>query len=488
MNEDQINALVERKFNERMVEERAVMLLAAQKASAATPMAIGPHGYNALWNQPGVEPGVISTIVKPVGLEAYLESIGHVQKSQFLNPVFEVLTGQTASSGEEPTEPCSENVPIPGDLKVCHQTWPFGEMTMKSKVIRVDNAGELINRSEPLDLRLLNNPFADMPQVIPSAPVNIFRNKLAKAVVELSLDFKRRYARLFYTGNPANTIASTGGYLEYNGLDRIVQTGYADAFTDQACAAVDSIILNRAGANIQTTSGATVSRYVDMYMQVQKLAQDLQINDVSWAFVMRYQKFLALTEVWPCTYQTMRCYTAPPSGSTAQIMVDGSEAVKMREDMRGGHYLMINGDKVPVVIDNTMAETNIGSGVFQSDTYLLPLKSATLGGQLLYVDYFDYNGPFGMRDVISQLGPQDEYRVSNDGRFAIFFMAGLAFCKQVMVRTRKRIILRAPFLAVKIEDEQYAAYFHEREWENDTSFFVDGGRTSYGGTSFYNSP
>jgi hypothetical protein len=119
--------------------------------------------------------------------------------------------------------------------------------------------------------------------------------------------------------------------------------------------------------------------------------------------------------------------------------------------------------------------------------YLLPLKSATLGGQLLYVDYFDYLGPFGMGVILKQLGPQDEYRVSPDGRFAIHFLGGVSFCKQVEIRTRKRIILRAPFLAARLQDAQYAVYIHEREWAPNTSFYVDGGLTSFAGPT-YESP
>ena len=117
----------------------------------------------------------------------------------------------------------------------------------------------------------------------------------------------------------------------------------------------------------------------------------------------------------------------------------------------------------------------------------MPLKSATLGGQLLYIDYFDYRGPFGMQDIINQLGPQDEYRVSPDGRYAIHFLGGTSFCKQVEIRTRKRIILKAPFLAARIEDAQYAVYQHEREWEPGTSFYENGGQTSFVGPS-YESP
>ena len=107
-------------------------------------------------------------VTGPRGIEQWLEARGHVQKSQYLNPVFEILTGQTASSGDDADDVCTEDVPIPGDLKVCNQTWGFGEFTMKSKPIRVDNAGELINRSEVLDLKLLNNPFAEANKIVPS--------------------------------------------------------------------------------------------------------------------------------------------------------------------------------------------------------------------------------------------------------------------------------------------------------------------------------
>lgn len=482
MDEATLNALVDARLN--------AILSQRLKDSATTGLAIPPHGYNALWNQPGVEPGVITTYIGPVGLEQALESMGHVQMSQFLNPVFQILTGQTAGTGSEATSVCSEEVPIPGDLKVCNQTYPFGEFTEKSKPIRVDNAGELINRSEPLDLRLLNNPFGDANKIVPSGSTNLFRNKLTKAVVELTNDFKRRYAQRLFTGNVINaSYYDSGAYgYQFSGLDVLVNTGYTDTFTHQACSAADACVVSASGANIQNTAAATVRRYIEQYRARAYLAEQLMVNDVEWAFVMRYQKFLALTDVWPCAYNTYRCYNAAPGGSSIVLDMSGADQNAMRQAMRDGKYLLINGKKVPVIIDTTMVELNIGSGNFQSDTYLLPLRSATLGGQLLYMDYFNYRGPFGMQDIINQLGPQDEYRVSPDGRYAIFFMGGTAFCKQVMIRTRKRLILRAPFLACKFEDESYAVYVHEREYQPGTSFFEDGGLTSFAGTSFYNSP
>lgn len=483
VSEAQLSALIQQQVDRALLAQRT-------KDSGTTGLTIAPHGHNALFNNYGVEPGVMSTLIMPRGIERTLTEMGHVQMSMYLNPIYEILTGQTAGTGEEATGVCSEDVPMPGDLKVCNQTYPFGEFTMKTKPFRVDNAGQLLNRSEILDLRLLNNPFGDAAQIIPTGDQNLFRNTLAKAVAELTTEFSRRYARIPITGNIINATYVDGGVYgtAFNGLDVLVNTGYADVFTHVACTAADPLLVNAAGANIQNTAGTTVRRYVENYRAVKYLAEQLQVNDVQWAYLMRYQKFLALTEVWPCAYETYRCTTAAPNANSVVIDVSASEQGAMRQAMRDGHYLLIDGDKVPIIIDTTMPETNIGGGDFQSDTYLLPLKSATLGGQLLYMDYFNYRGPFGMQSIISQLGPQDEYRVSPDGRFAIFFMGGTAFCKQVMIRTRKRMVLRAPFLAVKIEDESYSVYVHEREWDPAGSFYQDGGQTSFQGQTVFNSP
>jgi hypothetical protein len=486
MDETQLNALIDARVNAQV----AAMLMTRLKDSGTTGLGIMPHGYNALFNQPGVEPGVMSTLIMPRGIERALTEMGHVQMSMYLNPIFEILTGQTAGTTNEPDGPCDEEVTTPGDLKVCNQTYPFGEFTMKTKPFRVDNAGQLINRSEPLDLRLLNNPFADAAQIIPAGDTNFFRNTLAKAVVELTTEFSRHYARIPITGNIVNNSYVSGGVYGsvFNGLDVLVNTGYADAFTHVACPAADPQVVSGGNAIIQNTAGTTVRRYVEYYRSVVKLADDLRVSDVQWVFLMRYQKFLALTEVWPCAYETYRCTTAAPNANSVVIDISASDQQTMRSEMRKGYYLKIDDVNVPVIIDTTMPETNIGGGNFLSDTYLLPIKSKTLGGQLLYMDYFNYRGPFGMQSVIDQIGPQDEYRVSPDGRFAIFFMGGTAFCKQVMIRTRKRLILKAPFLAVKIEDEAYAVYVHEREWEPGTSFYVDGGATSFAGATLYNAP
>jgi hypothetical protein len=310
-------------------------------------------------------------------------------------------------------------------------------------------------------------------------------------MVELAFDFKRRYARLIWTGNPTNTAGSSGGYLEFNGLQRIINTGYKDVLTGIACSAADALVNTNISSTVAQNSPSTVVQaFVETYRDRRLLADMVGIRDVQYAWVMRRQLFLALTEIWPCAYYTYRCYNVSPSGGNSTAFIDATTQAKMRDDMRAGLYLLIDAEKVPVIIDNTMDEQNVGGGNFQSDAYLLPLKSSTFSdtdGQITYLEYFDYSGPFGMQSILGELGPQDEYRVSSDGRFAIFFLGGTAFCKQIMMRTRKRLICRAPFLAARIDDIRYAVYLHEREWQPGTSFYENGGSTSFN-TTTYQSP
>lgn len=483
MNEQEIQALAALAKDNPQLAAQLIGL--ATKASGTSNFVIPPHGYNALFNQPGVGPGIVATVPKPMGLEDELERRGHVRKSMELQPVYGILTGQTASSGSEPTGPCDESVPVAGDLKMCHQVWPFGEFTMQTRAFRVDNAGEVINRSEPMDLRLLNNPFANQQPIAGLSAGDLFKSKLAKAVVELTFDFKRRYARLIFSGNSTNASYTAGGVYGsvYNGLDKIVNTGYVDAYTGVACTAADPVVRSMAHQAIDSNAAATVTRYVELFRRQQKKADDLGLT-VEWAFVMRYQKFLFLTQIWPCVYGSYRC---SPVGSSTQVNIDATAQQQMRESMRKGRYLLIDGVEVPVLTDNTMIELNAGAGNFESDTYLLPLRVAELSdtnGQALFMDYFDYAGPNGMASILPQLGPRDEYKVSPDGRFAIHFKDGVSFCKQIEMRTRKRLILRTPFLAVKIEDERYPVYEHEDEWDPSGSFYYDGGRTSFAGAAY----
>jgi hypothetical protein len=226
-----------------------------------------------------------------------------------------------------------------------------------------------------------------------------------------------------------------------------------------------------------------VRNFVEAYRSRIKLADDIMFGDVQYAWVMRYQLFLALTDIWPCAYLTYRCYTAAPSGSSATGFVDTSAQATLRDEMRRGMFLLIDGVQVPVIIDNTLDETDHKNGNFTSDAYLLPLAGGGMG-QLLYMEYFNYRNQYGLGGQLAGAFAGQNFKVSADGRFVTVMLAPNGFCQQIQMRTRKRVILRTPFLAARIDNLQYNVYVHERDWNHDSSFFVNGGNTSFVGPEF----
>lgn len=457
--------------NPAMLRMLGAGLSATTKDAATSPLVVQPNGAGGLMSQYGLEPDIMNAMVLPrAGLEARLP----VRRSQYRNPKFGILTGQTASAGSEPTAACA-TPRRPGNLKLCWQMWDFGRMSMETNVIRLDNAGQRIDRSEFVDYRVVGNPWAEVPQAGPGSvtPERALRNTYAKGMLELWTAMERDYKPLLWTGNPANT-AGSEGYIEFNGLDRLVATGYRDGGSGQLCPAADSYVSTALASLTPQSNGSTfVTQIVEGYrVRIKYLAEQLGLT-VEGAFVMRYGLFRALTGIWPCVMDTYRCQ---PVGSSSDVVIDGREQARLTEEMRQGNYLLIDGERVPVILDDSIPETIPAAGTGQSDLYFIPL---TVNGEpATFIDYFDFRGPEGAQSVLSELGPMGaaHYAVSPDGRYLFHFLPPTYWCIQVAVVTYKRLILRAPFLAAKWTDVRYTYTIHEREYNpDDPYYFVNGG-------------
>lgn len=470
MNEQEIlRALAQ---NPALLRMLGAGLSATTKDAATTPLVVQPNGPGGLMSQYGLEPDILNAMVLPRrGLEARLP----VRRSNYRNPKFGILTGQTASSGSEPTAACA-TPRKPGNLKLCWQMWDFGRLSMETNVIRLDNAGQKIDRSEFMDYRIVGNPWADVPTAGPGSvtPERAVRNTYSKAMLELWTAMERDYRPLLFTGNPNNTSGSEG-YIEFNGLDRLIATGYRDGGSGNLCPAADSYVTTSlSGQTVQSNGALVVNQIVEAYrVRIKYLAEQLGLT-VEGAFVMRYGLFRALTSIWPCVYDTYRCVTAAPGGD-AQIVIDGREQERMRQEMRSGMFLLIDDERVPVIIDDSIPET-VAGGAGTSDLYFVPL---TVNSEpALYLDYFDFRGPEGAQSILSELGPmgQSSYSVSTDGRYLFHFLPPTYWCLQVAVVTWKRLVLRAPFLAAKWTDMRYTFTQHEREYNpSDPYYFLNGG-------------
>jgi hypothetical protein len=352
-----------------------------------------------------------------------------------------------------------------------------------TRVFDIDRVGQMTNRGEFTDLRLLNNPFGTGTQVN-TPTINGFnasavgQNELSKVLFEFATAWSRDFAREMYTGSPVNN-SVLGGRKYFWGLDALINTGYRDAETGTVCPAADSIVRSFGSLDISTNGGTLVRTVTNIFRNLKYLASRAGLDPVTWVIAMPWSLFYEVTEVWPCAYLSYRCQNNP-TGTTN--FIDATEQVKMRDDMRGdifnntGQYLLIDGQRVSVVIDEAITETVLAGEAFTAPMYFIPLT--ILGSRpATYMEFLPYDGYSGSPVEFANAVAPGYYRASDGGRFLWHMKPPTNFCVQMLAKTEPRLLMLTPYLAARLTNVKFVPVAHQREWETTNSFFVNGGGT-----------
>jgi hypothetical protein len=453
---------------------------AAQKSASGTPTSYLLHGNGGLLTTPGVDQALFATVVRPTGI------LGNIPwyKTVYTNPLFSIITGVRADTGTERSTACGDCLTA-GIKKVCTQTAVFGKYCRETREFNVNTLGARLNRGDPDDLRLLNPIYGgtNLPMQVGSlAPLS---NDIAQALVEVAISFERLLGPQLWTGNPANNNGTA--YMEFPGLDILVSTGKVDALDNTSCPSVNSDIKDYNYQDVCTGSPSIVETLSYLYRYVSKIARTTALDPVDFRFVMREELFYELTSCWPCAYSSFRCNTLTVDTAVTGMM---SDMLRMRDDMRNGRYLLVDGKQIPVLLDDGIPEdtntnnANLQAGEFSSDIYLLPFSA--MGGQIatLYGEYFDYTvGQGWLRQVPGGLGG-DQYFTSDGGMYSWTF-SRINNCILWLAEIQPRVILRTPFLAGKLQNVRYTPLQHTREPFPTDGYFVDGGRVTTTTQTFY---
>lgn len=368
--------------------------------ASGTPMSLGySHGPGGLLTFPGVDPTVFHTVMGNTSIIGQLPTMPSV----YTNPTFFTITGVTDDVGNEKDDVC-DDAPTAGLMKGCMLTSVFGRYERATPELELNRLGQRIDRADPLDLALVGSPVSssgifNTGTQDASAPGDVLTNEVSRKFWERNVSLWRLLSRQIWNGTPANNSAG-GGYKEMTGFSVLVNTGHVDAETGQACAALDSIISNFSYGSVSTSGTAIVHALVSMYHEAYRRAELTGVLPVRWVFVMRSQLFYEISAVWPCAYLSYRCNL---SGTSATEFIDAQDAVRFRDEMRSGRYLLIDGQRVDVVLDDGVAELdgnssggNFPSGCFATDIYLIPM-SVVGGRSVTFMEYFDYSNSGGGR-------------------------------------------------------------------------------------------
>lgn len=440
------------------------------------------HGPNGSMRYPGVDPEVFHTIVGARGLLGQLP----VRPSVDTNPLFSVITGVSEDTGDEKTEVCAD-APVAGILASCMLSSVFGRYERQTAQIEINRLGQRVDRADPMDLRMVGTPIAQAGVFLSgpannTAPSDVLRNEMAARMWELGVSLNRLLSRQIWIGNPANNIGDA--YRELTSFSILVQTGHRDVITNTLCPSVDSDVKEFNYQSIDAAGGALVEALTYMYRFVRDLALRTGVTPVRWVFCMRGSTFYELSAVYPCAYLTYRCTF---DSEAARLLVDGAEQVRMRDEMRRGSYLMVDGERIEVVeddgipIETSTTNANVPEGSVSSDIYLIPMS--ILGGRAVtYLEHMDYTNP----SITSAINAMEAGAFVVEGPW-ISTQKRRNWCIQIQTKIEPRLILRTPWLAGRLQHVISTNFQMTRSPFPDDPYFVgNDGETARSGPSYYN--
>ena len=468
-------------FTEKQISEmsKAGLLNIGQKndPSSSTPTASGTFqgqsftnaNQYGIFSAPGVRPERFSALQRPRSMSSILRP----QKSDYGNEIVSIMTGQTVGVANAQTDWCAPGA-LAGVLKACQQTYVFGNMKMATRIVPLQEVGQLRNRAD-IPGQILNSPPRDNP-FIPDRMYQLTdtRSQLQYELFTLGNQIERSFETELWRGVAGSNTSIIGWWKDMAGLDSLVKTGYVDSVTNVACPAADSIVISWNADVGATVNGANVVQsFADQYYAVNDTARQVGLDGVQFAFVMRIEQFRALTEVWSCQYLTYRCQS---SNAGQPIQITGDETNRLRLEMQNGQYLLIDGQPVPVIFSDGIQLERLGSAtpnILRSDAYLLPISWN--GRPLINVEYHDMGNAYA-REFAGLVYPSAEFL--NNGMY-LMNKREAGGCVELEVSMKLRIFLETPFLAVRWDDMSYAYGAQTRVADPSTTFLYKNGGVTY---------
>jgi len=441
---------------------------------------VGPyvHGPGGLFGVRGLEREVISTHTQITG------SLGEmipIRPSIDQNPLYPFITGFLRSDQQEKNNVCDDPEEA-ANFKTCIQTAQFGRKEFKTRQVEINRIGQRINRGEFFDLNIVNDPLADQMGGLMQnffglrnqAAVLAGREMVAR-LVEVGVAFQRWYCPQVYTGNPANNSAG-GGYKEFPGLDLLISTTKVDALTGASCPSLYSDIKDFGYRQVSSNDDPNIVRTLTtMFRILNRKAVQQNLGPVDLRIVIREPLFYELTRFWPCQYNTDGCSV----GQTTFQDVNQNEAVRFRDDMRNNKYLLIDGRRVPVIVDDCIMEENradnaaIPIGGFSSDIYMIPFSARGGTFSTIFWQYYDYRNDVLPDATMAKAAPT--FFWSDNGAFLWGLKAPDNWCLEVIAKTEPRIILRTPQLAGRLTNVVYVPLQHTDDPLPSQDYHVNGG-------------
>lgn len=467
--------------DELVVLAKAGVLNVGQKhdTSSTTPSAAplhGPFPGNAnqfgVFSTPGGNPNIWNATPR---VRSFASAIP-MYPTTIQQELIDIATGVTVGSGSNQTSACVVG-PKPGALKAGRITATFGIVHESTKIFDVTQAGMRRNRADVdrnfyNSARIQNNWLPDVPGIDGQGTIS---SVLRAELLALGIDLERNISQVHFLGVAgAENDTYRGIARQWNGLDQLIKTGYADSVSTLVMPAADSTVVSfnaDADGGTDSFSRTLVAALIDTYYAQVDYLNLIGVIPV-FALVMRPDMFRAIAQVWSCAYATTRCLS---SSAGVPVLRDATAIRAEYEQMLAGQYLPMEGTNVPVLLDDSIARDTVGSGHFKSDLYGVALSGN--GIPVVYGEYFDMNNPEAM-EVVNSAGMANDGSTTtiNNGLYRVFKRV-TGGCIEYDFYARPRLITTAPFMHFRIDDIRYKSAYNQRDAVPGMSYYANGGRS-----------
>jgi len=456
---------------------------------------LGPymHGTGGLFNRRDRSNPVFSAIMTPQAGMA--DAIPVFNGARYLNNQFgmtewsfdSLITGQTAGDlddfSKQPTQLCQDG-PTAGMTQFCTIANTGGNYKMSTKEVSDDKAGRVADMTDAFAVQVANQfptGVFGTPTSTPSTQ-NAIANELAWRVWEMVIGFQRMFYPRVFTGSPAN---NNGEARDIVGLDIHINSGNKrDALTGDLCGAANSDVKNFGGGVVGSASAGNIMAYIEMcdaYVMHKAMRQGLGVP--TYKIAMRPELWREITEIIPIQ-KYERILAVINRVTNGRAVVNANEAYDERQGIRESMLLPVNGRFIPVVIDDTIAETSSKPGgvpTYASTIYGVPMTVLN-GLPVTFWEYFDHSN--AQAAAIQRYA--GGFRWTTDGgmfKWTSDFSKG---CLKLNSTFTPRLRMLTPQIAWRIDNVACQPLQHFASYDPSSAYFTAGGVTTGSGQKYYN--
>jgi hypothetical protein len=382
---------------------------------------------------------LINAMVGPMGFEAVMQWTGTNTEKEFVDAwtsISEVGAEQTAACGS-----CTSPA-----LQMCTQLYCFGRFCSQTDELQFDRLGVRDNANVPVKAL-----FGDITDA--TGNVLVRRGEQITDAFMLQMRVTAYLQRLknstmLWNGNCANNVGRI--YNEYDGFQKIVNTGKFDAYTQSLCPGADSFLLDYQNNAVQSDGSLAITNYFRrMVLQFMTRAGGAGFD---WA---TSQMYIVMTpNMWDCVAKAYACagidLCSVGNATGTRVSQDARQAQDRYEEYLSRMALPIYGRWYPVILDNLIPETPGQANGICSDIYFL--TTDVNGETVTYGQYQDFNMTYGRirNELVSMFG-SDDIAITDNGRFALI-RDNSRGCFDVQILTKPRIVAKMPWLLGRLQN------------------------------------